>query len=90
MMKLLINFEISKSYAEWKAVFDEHKAARDAANIKDVFVGVEAANPHRVHLMFEVADMATMQAFMQSPENAATIEKAGHIVESTVMVPLAE
>ncbi len=74
-MKLLINFEISKSYAEWKAFFDEHKAARDAANIKDVFVGVEAA---------------TMQAFMQSPENAANIEKAGHIVESTVMVPLAD
>jgi hypothetical protein len=39
-MRLLINFEISKSYAEWKAVFDEHKAARDAANIRDVFVGV--------------------------------------------------
>jgi hypothetical protein len=34
--------------------------------------------------------MATMQAFMQSPENAATIEKSGHIVESTVMVPLAD
>jgi antibiotic biosynthesis monooxygenase (ABM) superfamily enzyme len=41
-------------------------------------------------LMFEVAEMAAMQAFMQSPENAATIEKAGHIVESTVMVPLAD
>ena len=40
--------------------------------------------------MFEVADMAAIQAFMQSPENAATIEKAGHIVESTVMIPLVD
>ncbi len=34
--------------------------------------------------------MTAMQVFMQSPENAATVEKAGHIVESTVTVPLAD
>jgi quinol monooxygenase YgiN len=89
-MRLLLNFEISKSYPEWKAVFDAHKSSRDEANVKDVFVGVEAANPQKVHLMFEVEDMAAMQAFMQRPENAATIEKSGHIVESTVMIPLAD
>ena len=89
-MRLLINFEISKSYLEWRAVFDAHKSSRYEANVKDVFVGVEAANPQKVHLMFEVEDMAAMQAFMQRPENASIIEQSGHIVESTVMIPLAD
>ena len=89
-MRLLINFEISKSYPEWKAVFDAHKSSRDEANVKDVFVGVEAANPQKVHLMFEVEDMSAMQVFMQRPENASIIEQSGHIVESTVMIPLAD
>ena len=89
-MRLLINFEISKSYPEWKAVFDAHKSSIDEANVKDVFVGVEAANPQKVHLMFEVEDMAAMQVFMQRPGNASIIEQSGHIVESTVMIPLAE
>ena len=40
--------------------------------------------------MFEVEDMEAMQAFMQRPENAAIIEQSGHIVESTVMIPLAD
>ena len=62
-MRLLINFEISKSYPEWKAVFDAHKSSRDEANVKDVFVGVGATNPQKVHLMFEVEDIAAMQAF---------------------------
>ena len=88
-MRLLINFKISVSYPEWRAVFDAHKSSRDEANVKDVFVGVEAANPQKVHLMFEVEDMAAMQVFMQRPENASIIEQSGHIVESTVMIPLA-
>ena len=49
-------------------------------------MGVEAANPQKVHLMFEVEDMEAMQR----PENAAIIEQSGHIVESTVMIPLAD
>ncbi len=85
-MRLLINFKISVSYPEWRAVFDDHKSSRDEANVKDVFVGVEAANPQKVHLMFEVEDMEAMQR----PENAAIIEQSGHIVESTVMIPLAD
>ena len=53
-------------------------------------MGVEAANSQKVHLMLEVEDMEAMQAFMQRPENAAIIEQSGHIVESTVMIPLAD
>ena len=89
-MRLLINFEISKSYPKWKAVFDAHKSSRDEANVKDVFVGVEAANSQKVHLMFDVEDMEAMQTFMQRPENAAIIEQSGHIVDSILMIPLAD
>ena len=53
-------------------------------------MGVEAANPQKVHLMFEVEDMAAMQSLMQRHENAAIIEQSGHIVESTVMIPLVD
>ena len=70
-MRLLINYEISKSYPEWRAVFDAHKSSRDEANVKDVFVGVEAANPQKVHLMFEVEDMEAMQALHAAPRECS-------------------
>ena len=38
-MRLLMNAELSISYAEWKKVYDGHKWARDEANIKEILVG---------------------------------------------------
>ena len=35
-MRLLMNAELSTSYAEWKKVYDGHKWARDEANMKEI------------------------------------------------------
>ena len=33
-MRLLMNAELSTTYADWKKVYDGHKWARDEANMK--------------------------------------------------------
>ena len=34
-----MNAELSTSYAEWKKAYDDHKWARDEANMKEILVG---------------------------------------------------
>ena len=37
-MRLLMNAELSTTYAEWKKVYDGHKWARDEANMKEFWL----------------------------------------------------
>ena len=39
MMRILMNAELSTSYAEWKKAYDDHKWVRDEANMKEILVG---------------------------------------------------
>ena len=47
---------------------------------------VDPTNPTRVAVMFDVADMDTMMAGMQTPEAAAAMEHDGVVAESLVML----
>ena len=87
-MKIVGNFEINKSYEHWKSVFDAHESQRSKAGIATIFVGRKLHNSQKVHILFEVESIQAMQEFMQSPENAPVIEEAGHLVETTVMIPI--
>lgn len=89
-MKIVGNFEIKKSYEHWKSVFDAHESQRSKAGIETIFVGRELDNSQKIHVLFEVESVQAMQEFMQSPENAPVIEEAGHLVETTVMIPISD
>ena len=54
-----MNAELSTSYAEWKKAYDDHKWARDEANMKEILVGW-CEKDQRIHVCFEVESMEVM------------------------------
>ena len=63
-MRILINAELSKIYADWKKVYDGHKWARDEANMKEIIVGW-CEEDQSIHVCFEVESMEVMEKFME-------------------------
>ena len=63
-MRLLMNAELSTTYADWKKVYDDHKWARDEANVKEILVGW-CEEDQRIHVCFEVESMEVMEKFME-------------------------
>ena len=87
MMRILMNAELSTSYAEWKKAYDDHKWARDEANMKEILVGW-CEEDQRIHVCFEVESMEVMQKFMET--HAEVIASSGHKQETTVVKILSE
>ena len=87
MMRILMNAELSTSYAEWKKAYDDHKWARDEANMKEILVGW-CEEDQRIHVCFEVESMEVMQRFMET--HAEVIASSGHKQETTVVKILSD
>ena len=86
-MRLLMNAELSTSYAEWKKVYDDHKWARDEANIKEILVGW-CEEDQRIHVCMEVESMEAMGEFQK--KHAEVIASSGHKQETTVVKVLSD
>ena len=82
-----MNAELSTSYAEWKKAYDDHKWARDEANMKEILVGW-CEEDQRIHVCFEVESMEVMQKFMET--HAEVIASSGHKQETTVVKILSD
>ena len=89
-MKVLINFEVTKGYEQWKSVVKEHEAKIEGLGVKIIWLGAEKNNPKKVHVCFEVESLEKVQEFMHNPDIAAEIKSSGHNVESTVRIPLVD
>ena len=79
MEKVLISFEISKPYAHWKNVFDSIESERQKVGIKKIYVGHEAGNEKKCHILFEVPNPEVLKKFISNPKNAARMNESGHI-----------
>jgi len=77
-----------EDYAKWKAVFDSHPEAHQAAGLRLVDMWRSVEDPNNVFFMFEVADMEKAHEFINDPESAKAGEDSGvidgeiHFVES--------
>lgn len=89
-MKIYGAHEIDKGWAHWKAAFDAHADAREAAGVHPVLVAHETDNPNKVHFVLEVPSLEALQAFATAPENAPVLKEAGVKPETMVMIPLPE
>jgi hypothetical protein len=87
-MKVLVSFALNTDYTDWKARYDEHAASREAAGIREVYVGHELDDPSQVHALYEADSRAVFDTFMQAPENAAFARASGHRLETTQVVAL--
>ena len=85
MPKVIASFQV-KDWEQWKSAYVAHAGARESAEIKTVYYGHELGDQNKVHVLMDVPNVDTLQAFMQHPDNQKVIEEAGHIQESTTMV----
>ena len=83
MAKVFISTEISKPYAHWKNVFDSLESERTKVGIKKIYVGHEAGNEKKCYILFEVPNPKVLKKFMFDPKNAARMNEAGLIRESS-------
>lgn len=73
---LIIAHEV-EDYETWKAAFDEHASARQAANMSDWALLTGRDNPNMVTVIENVGDMEAAQAFIQSEDLQAAMAGAG-------------
>lgn len=85
MPKVIASFQV-KDWEQWKSAYVAHNEARENAGINTVYYGHELEDQNNVHVLMDVPSIATLQAFMQQPENKKVIDEAGHIQESTKMI----
>lgn len=86
-MKMLVRFNVM-SFGQWLSTFRAHQGLREAAHIRDLFVGRDADNECAITCLFEAESEVAFHAFMDKPENVEAREKAGHILKSTTITAL--
>ncbi|MHC3995629.1 hypothetical protein ACXWTF_12460 [Thiomicrolovo sp. ZZH C-3] len=68
-----------RDFNAWKPGYDGHKAARDAAGLKEVYLLQNADDPHEVVALFEAADLEKARAFAGSEDLKKKMEEVGVI-----------
>ena len=68
-----------KDFAEWKASYDSHKHARDAAGMTEKYLLQDADNPNKVTMLFDAEDLEQAKEFASSDELRETMQEAGVI-----------
>jgi len=86
-MKVLVTFKV-ESFDQWLNGFRAHQAAREAAQIREVFVGRQADDECALVCLFEAPSEAAFHAFMDKPENVEAGRQAGYIMDSTTITML--
>ena len=82
MPKILMEAQINKPFDHWVGVFDADKEALLAHGFTPIYRGHKLDDPSTI-VVLVAGDPSKLEAFMSQPEQAKTIEEAGHIVETT-------
>ena len=89
-MKVYINLELSKGYEHWKAGFDDLGPEMRAVGMKVIYRACEADNENKVHMILEMPSIETAKKLMRNPEIQQKRVEAGVIIDSQVIIPLAD
>ena len=76
-MAILIIRHTVKDFPTWKSAFDQHATARKTAGCKGGELFHDQANPNDVTVVMRWDNQQNAQAFAQSPDLKAVMEKAG-------------
>jgi quinol monooxygenase YgiN len=80
-----------RDYDAWKAVFDEHAAARKRAGIKQSHVNRSADHPNVLSVYLAADTREAIGAFLADPEVKGTMQRGGVVGAPTVaMITVAE
>jgi len=86
-MKVLVTFKV-ESFDQWLDGFRAHQAAREAAQIREIFVGRQADDECALVCLFEAPSEAAFNEFMDKPENVEAGRQAGYVMDSTTITML--
>ena len=89
-MKVYTTFELSKGYEHWKAGFDDLGPEMRAVGMKVIYRACEADNENKVHMILEMPSIETAKKLMGNPEIQQKRGEAGVIIDSQVIIPLAD
>ena len=89
-MKVYSNLELSKGYKNWKASLDDLGPQMRAVGMKFIFFSCEADDENKVHMIIEMPSIETVTKFMKNPEIKQKRVQAGVILDSQVVIPLAD
>ena len=82
--------ELSNGYEHWKASLDDLGPEMRAVGMKIIFFGCEAGDENKVHMIVEMPSIETAKKFMKNPEIKQKRVQAGVILDSQVVIPLAD
>ena len=89
-MKVYTNFKLSKGYENWRAGFDDLGPEMRAVGMKVIYRACEADNENKVHMILEMPSIETAKKLMRNPEIQQKRVEAGVIIDSQVIIPLAD
>lgn len=77
MAKFMLTRANVKDFADWKAGYDAHKHARDAAGLTEKYLLQETDDPNKITLLFEAEDLQRAEEFSNSEDLIEEMEKSG-------------
>ena len=81
--------QIKKIFYHWAKLFDADKADQLANGFTTIYRGHKLDDPSTIVVLID-GDPSKIEEFMSQPEQAKTIEEAGHIVETTKVTVLSD
>lgn len=76
MTHLMVRHTV-QDFAKWKAVYETHRSARQAAGLKDLNLWRNADQPNEIIILLEVSDIDKAKAFTTSPDLKEKMMAAG-------------
>ena len=84
MTRAIVRLRIAH-FGKWKRNYDEHRASRRKAGLRELWVLRNISNPKEVVVMFQVADLRKARQAFASPALGEAMHKAGVIGKPEVV-----
>ena len=76
MAHMLIRHKVA-DFGKWKPAYENHRSAREAAGLKDLYLWRNENDPTDVLVLFEASDVAKAKEFVASSDLKEKMQAAG-------------
>ena len=76
MAHMLIRHKVA-DFGKWKPAYEDHRSAREAAGLKDLYLWRNENDPTDVLVLFETSDVAKAKEFVASSNLKEKMQAAG-------------
>jgi len=76
MAHLLVRHKVA-DFDKWKSVYEDHRSARKAAGLKDLYLWRNEGDPSEVILLFQVLDVVKAKEFTSSHDAKEKMQASG-------------